>query len=94
MVSLTLIPCASLQGPLRGPSAPLSLHRPGARPMAEARALEILAECRRQKTAFFFKQWGGVHKKAAGRRLQGKLYDEMPPLPGQQGQLLLDMLAS
>ena len=34
MVSLTLIPCASLQGPLRGPSAPLSLHRPGARPMA------------------------------------------------------------
>jgi protein gp37 len=27
---------------------------------------------------FFFKQWGGVRKKAAGRELFGKTYDEMP----------------
>jgi len=91
--------------PLLGPLGTLDLTEidwaavggesgPGARPIAETWALEILRECRRQKTAFFFKQWGGVHKKAAGRRLRGRLYDEMPPLPGQQGQLLLDMLAS
>jgi hypothetical protein len=28
--------------------------------------------------AFFFKQWGGVRKKLAGRRLDGKTYDEFP----------------
>jgi len=27
---------------------------------------------------FFFKQWGGVHKAAAGRKLDGRTYDEMP----------------
>ena len=28
---------------------------------------------------FFFKQWGGWNKKAAGRILEGRTYDEMPP---------------
>jgi len=27
---------------------------------------------------FFFKQWGGVRKKAAGRELQGRTWDQMP----------------
>jgi protein gp37 len=27
---------------------------------------------------FFFKQWGGVNKKRAGRRLEGRTWDEMP----------------
>jgi protein gp37 len=27
---------------------------------------------------FFFKQWGGKNKKAAGRTLDGSIYDEMP----------------
>jgi protein gp37 len=27
---------------------------------------------------FFFKQWGGVRKKKAGRLLDGRTYDEMP----------------
>ena len=27
---------------------------------------------------FFFKQWGGVHKREAGRQLRGQTYDEMP----------------
>ena len=27
---------------------------------------------------FFFKQWGGARKKAAGRRLNGRTYDELP----------------
>jgi len=28
---------------------------------------------------FFFKQWGGVRKKKAGRLLNGRTYDEFPP---------------
>jgi protein gp37 len=28
--------------------------------------------------AFFFKQWGGVQKKKAGRELAGRTWDEMP----------------
>jgi protein gp37 len=28
--------------------------------------------------AFFFKQWGGVQKKKAGRLLEGRTWDEMP----------------
>jgi hypothetical protein len=27
---------------------------------------------------FFFKQWGGVRKKEAGRKLNGRTYDERP----------------
>jgi protein gp37 len=27
---------------------------------------------------FFFKQWGGVQKKRAGRTLEGRTWDEMP----------------
>jgi protein gp37 len=41
---------------------------------------EIKAMCRSSGTAFFFKQWGGKNKKAAGRMLNGKTYDEMPEL--------------
>jgi hypothetical protein len=29
---------------------------------------------------FFFKQWGGFQKKKAGRELDGRTYDDMPPL--------------
>jgi protein gp37 len=39
---------------------------------------EIQTACRRFGTAFFFKQWGGTNKKAAGRALNGRTYDEMP----------------
>lgn len=39
---------------------------------------EIQTMCRRAGTAFFFKQWGGNNKKAAGRTLNGRIYDEMP----------------
>ena len=28
---------------------------------------------------FFFKQWGGVRKSQAGRELDGRTYDAMPP---------------
>lgn len=51
---------------------------PGARPMEERWALDIKALCRATGIPFFFKQWGGVNKKAAGRLLRGRSYDEMP----------------
>ena len=51
---------------------------PAARPMAEEWVWQIERLCRRYDTAFFFKQWGGVNKKATGRLLGGQTYDEMP----------------
>lgn len=51
---------------------------PGARPMNESWVLDIKAQCKKARVPFFFKQWGGVHKKKAGRLLQGRTWDEMP----------------
>jgi protein gp37 len=51
---------------------------PGARPMEEEWVRNLLRHCRHHKVPFFFKQWGGVQKKRAGRELQGKTYDEFP----------------
>lgn len=39
---------------------------------------EIEELCRGVGAAFFFKQWGGRNKKASGRTLNGRIYDEMP----------------
>lgn len=52
---------------------------PGARPMAPEWATQIRDRCEARGVAFFFKQWGGVNKKKAGRELEGKTWDEMPP---------------
>jgi protein gp37 len=52
----------------------------GARPMKEAWVEKILKLCRKANVAFFFKQWGGVHKSTTGRLLHGRTYDEMPKL--------------
>jgi protein gp37 len=41
---------------------------------------EIESMCRAEGTAFFFKQWGGKNKKAAGRSYRGDIYDELPTL--------------
>ena len=51
---------------------------PGARPMAPEWVDEIRRQCRAHRTAFFFKQWGGVRKDLTGRLLHGRTYDEMP----------------
>lgn len=51
---------------------------PNARPMNPMWVDEIEAVCRGTDTAFFFKQWGGRNKKATGRELRGRTYDEMP----------------
>ncbi len=52
---------------------------PGARPMMKAWVESICRQCRRSNVAFFFKQWGGVRKHLAGRQLNGRTYDGMPP---------------
>jgi hypothetical protein len=51
---------------------------PGARPMQPEWALALRDQCVRQSVPFFFKQWGGVHKKKAGRILDGRVWDEYP----------------
>jgi protein gp37 len=51
---------------------------PKARHMDPVWVDEIERMCRRAGTAFFFKQWGGRNKKATGRMLNGRTYDEMP----------------
>lgn len=56
---------------------------PGARPMEEEWALNIKRQCRKARVAFFFKQWGGVNKKKAGRLLRGRTYSEMPTIPSR-----------
>ena len=38
----------------------------------------IRDQCRSADVPFFFKQWGGVNKKKAGRMLDGRFYDELP----------------
>ena len=75
--------------PLIGPLEKLALDRihwvivggesgPGARPMRREWVESIHRQCARKGVAFFFKQWGGVRKKATGRELHGRTYDEMP----------------
>lgn len=48
------------------------------RPMNPDWVLDIQDQCSKKDVAFFFKQWGGKNKKAAGRLLNGRTYDEMP----------------
>lgn len=50
------------------------------RPMKPEWVLDIKDQCNRANVAFFFKQWGGTNKKAAGRELEGQTYDEMPSI--------------
>ncbi len=51
---------------------------PGARPVDPTWVVDIRDQCRRVCVPFFFKQWGGVRKKKAGRELEGRTWDEMP----------------
>ncbi len=58
---------------------------PGARPMCVQWVTDIRKQCIEARVPFFFKQWGefdsvGVRrgKKAAGRILEGRTWDEMP----------------
>jgi protein gp37 len=51
---------------------------PGARPMDASWVRSIRDACLCSGTPFHFKQWGGRNKKAAGRLLDGRTWDEMP----------------
>lgn len=51
---------------------------PKARLMRREWVDDIRRACRRYRVAFFFKQWGGVNKKANGRLLYGRTWDEFP----------------
>lgn len=58
---------------------------PRARPVRPEWVFKIREQCEKYNVPFFFKQWGAydpsgkrVGKKAAGRRLEGRTWDEMP----------------
>ncbi|MFA7061363.1 MAG: phage Gp37/Gp68 family protein [Pedobacter sp.] len=66
--------------PLLGPTPGLNLQGidwvivggesgPGARPIKEEWVVDIKEQCVKTDTPFFFKQWGGVRKKKAGKEL-------------------------
>jgi protein gp37 len=48
---------------------------------------DIQQQCIAASVAFFFKQWGGTNKKAAGRTLNGKTYDDFPLKASQVSQV-------
>ncbi len=50
----------------------------GARPMEASWVRDIRHQCQRAGVPFFFKQWGGVNKKRAGRELDGQTWDGLP----------------
>lgn len=56
---------------------------PGSRPMQGSWALQIKRQCETKCVPFFFKQWGGVRKKEAGRELEGRTWDGMPGAVGE-----------
>ena len=51
---------------------------PGSRPMRPEWVVDIRDQCKKSGVSFFFKQWGGINKKKAGRTLDGRTWDEMP----------------
>ena len=55
---------------------------PGARPMNAEWVRDIRDNCLSSDIPFFFKQWGGVFKKRAGRILDDRTWDEMPSAVG------------
>jgi protein gp37 len=59
---------------------------PGARPMDSGWVRPIRAQCLAQGVPFFFKQWGGFHRKEAGRKLDGRTWDQMPGQVEQSGR--------
>lgn len=51
---------------------------PGSRPIKKEWIKSVKEICKEQDVHFFFKQWGGINKKKAGRTLDGKTYNAMP----------------
>ena len=53
---------------------------PGARPVEANWIRDIRDLCLESEVPFFFKQWGGVFKKRTGRTLDGKVWNQWPPV--------------
>jgi protein gp37 len=53
---------------------------PKSRPMDPEWVEGVQRICARDSVRFYFKQWGGVHKKLMGRTLHDRTYDDMPPV--------------
>jgi len=51
---------------------------PGSRTLNEEWVVNIKNQCLSHYIPFFFKQWGGVNKKKAGRLLNGKEWNQVP----------------
>ena len=60
---------------------------PGAREMNPEWVRRIRDACLARAVPFFFKQWGGVNKKRAGRVIDGRTWDEMPTVLADGGHL-------
>jgi protein gp37 len=101
ILELTTVPARvrflSLE-PLLGPIPNLPLQRvdwvivggesgPGCRPIERNWVRSIRDQCLRAGVPFFFKQWGGRTSKAGGRKLDGKLWSQMPN--DRESQLVL-----
>jgi protein gp37 len=56
----------------------------GARPLEKAWVTSIREQCAEAGVPFFFKQWGGVRKAKAGRELDGRTHDAIPPRPTRE----------
>jgi protein gp37 len=52
---------------------------PRSRPMERHWVSDLRDQCQEAQVPFFFKQWGGRNKKKAGRLLEGRTWDQMPP---------------
>ena len=76
--------------PLLGPMPDISLEGvdwvivggesgPRARPMEITWVRQIRDRCLAARVPFFFKQWGGVNKKATGRVIDRKVWNQFPP---------------
>jgi len=53
---------------------------PHARPMKKDWVLTIKNICQKNDVPFFFKQWGGTNKKKAGRKLEGRTWNQTPEI--------------
>ena len=66
---------------------------PGSRSMNVDWVRNIRDRCIAQNVPFFFKQWGGVRKKEAGRTLDGRQWDEMPTSKVRRSKKTLSIMS-
>jgi len=82
---IKFLSCEPLLGPISFPSLKKinwvivgGESGPNARQMKEEWAISIRDQCLKTGAAFFFKQWGGKNRKASGRLLEGRFWDQLP----------------